>query len=282
MHQHHRRLERVARPVGTGILVAGREDRPAPSRVELTPDPLPARTPAGEFSAQQRRIGGDRHHHGPESVCQPHPVGPAGLRTGVEIHLHRRGRRHHGRARDTGVAGREELFHRRIARARIDALGRPQRVRAQRHQTQAGGGEGFAQHGLVVGDRLDRGRRTECRRAGKLYRAAGLDGDHAATRHRRKRLQNLGDFIPGRPTVWVSRVVAMRLDLEADPPYRPVRQTGFGDVLRRSRRAGKFAVRETRGIQLRRDGKRHNPIPSAPRPTVPSDRARWLRAATQR
>ena len=71
----------------------------------------------------------------------------------------------------------------------------------------------------------------------------------------------------------------MRLDLEADLPYRPVRQTGFGDVLRRRRRTGKFAVGETCGIQLRRDGKRHNPDPFGPGPSVAD---RWLRAATQR
>ena len=135
---------------------------------------------------------------------------------------------------------REELLHGAIARARVDALRWPQRIRPEENQAQPGVGEGRPQHGLVAIHRVDGGHHSVGGRAGQFDGAAGFHGDRAAAGQRGEMLENLGDFVPAGPAVRVGRVVAVRLQLQADTPQRAIEQAALGDVLRGGGGVGQF------------------------------------------
>lgn len=275
VHQHHRGLERVARPVGARVVAASAQDGAAARRVHPPPHPLPAGHPAGEIAVQHRRVGRHRNHGGAQGMCQPHPRRPAFPRPGVHVDLNRHRGCHHCRARLAGAAGGEEPFHGAVAGAGVDPLGRPQRVGTQKHQTQPGLGERGPQHGLVAAHGVDGRQHAVGRRAGQLDGPARLHRDPAAAGQRGQRVEHRGDLVPARPAARVLRVVAVGFDFQTHPAQRRVRQTAPGDVMRDGRGVGQLGdLQLDRRVATGRPrsrhsarGERHITIP--PGPTKP-------------
>jgi hypothetical protein len=195
---------------------------------------------------------------------EPNPGRPVRLRPGLQVQLHRRGRRHHRRACGTGLAGLEERLHGAIAVARVDSLGGPQRVGAEQNQTEPCRGERRTQHGPVgrhAGDRRDD---VVGRWPGQLHGTARLDRDEAAAGKIADARDDRGQLIPFGAAGRICQIEAVRLDLKADAADRTIGQACLTDQLCGAVGAGELGiggVDRVPFVPVGRDGVGHSDHP---------------------